>query len=218
MLNQENEQYSNHLQELGGSDYEIVDGEPNIKGWDVKDTAGQTIGQVDELLFDPESRKVRYLVVDFDNEFLTSDDNRKTLVPIGIATLKDDDEEVILPNINAASLKELPAYEKGTLTPEHESTIRRVFEGGSTPLETAADNEYNKESFYTHEHFNEDNFFNRPSSTTGSITPSSIEDNTTNRQESGNGFEGRSRIILRNDNLKSNDQEEKLLPPADDSL
>lgn len=79
-----------HLVELGGSDYEIVDGEPNIKGWDVKNELGQQIGEVDELLFNPDSRKVRYLVVDLDGNELGIEDDKKILVPIGIADLYDD--------------------------------------------------------------------------------------------------------------------------------
>lgn len=48
------------LEELGGSDYEIVDGEPHIKGWNIKDSLGAKLGKVHELLFNPASRKVRY--------------------------------------------------------------------------------------------------------------------------------------------------------------
>jgi hypothetical protein len=78
-----------HLVELGGSDYEIVDGEPNIKGWDVKNELGEPIGKVDELLFDQQSRQVRYLIVELDQK-LGLDDYKKVLVPIGIAELYKD--------------------------------------------------------------------------------------------------------------------------------
>jgi sporulation protein YlmC with PRC-barrel domain len=78
-----------HLQELGGSNYEIVDGEPNIKGWKVRNHEGRKIGKVDELLFDPVSQKVRYLVVDLDANELGLDDDRKVLVPIGVAAIYD---------------------------------------------------------------------------------------------------------------------------------
>jgi hypothetical protein len=78
-----------HLVELGGSDYEIVDGEPNIKGWDVKNELGEPIGKVDELLFDQQSRQVRYLIVELDQK-LGLEDYKKVLVPIGIAELYKD--------------------------------------------------------------------------------------------------------------------------------
>ena len=40
------------MQELGGSDFEIRDGQPNIKGWKVRTDSGERIGEVDELIFD----------------------------------------------------------------------------------------------------------------------------------------------------------------------
>jgi len=79
-----------HLVELGGSDYEIVDGEPNIKGWTVKSEAGKKIGTVDELLFEPQTRKVRYLVVDLDDNKMGVNEDKKVLIPIGIASLYED--------------------------------------------------------------------------------------------------------------------------------
>ncbi|OCK51280.1 hypothetical protein BA768_17125 [Chryseobacterium sp. CBo1] len=78
-----------HLVELGGSDYEIVDGEPDIRGWDVKNRSGIKIGEVDELLFNPDSCKVRYMVVDVDKNELNIE-QKKILVPIGTAVLYND--------------------------------------------------------------------------------------------------------------------------------
>src|SRR5436190_14030075 len=75
------------LEELGDSNYEIADGEPNIKGWDVQNAEGQKIGEVDELLFDPYSRKVRYLIVDLDNNKLDIGEHKKVLIPIGVAEI-----------------------------------------------------------------------------------------------------------------------------------
>ncbi|WP_312191349.1 PRC-barrel domain-containing protein [Sphingobacterium sp.] len=78
-----------HLIELGGSDYEIVDGEPDIRGWKVKNEAGQLVGEVDDLLFDPQSQQVRYIIVDLkDAEFVVEED-KKVLAPIGLAALYD---------------------------------------------------------------------------------------------------------------------------------
>ncbi|SUX46043.1 PRC-barrel domain-containing protein [Chryseobacterium indoltheticum] len=78
-----------HLVELGGSDYEIVDGEPDIRGWDVKNRSGIKIGEIDELLFNPDSLKVRYMVVDVDKNELNIE-QKKILVPIGTAVLYND--------------------------------------------------------------------------------------------------------------------------------
>ena len=155
----ENVNEYSHLEELGGSDYEIVDGEPNVKGWDVKNGAGEKVGEVDELLFDPQARKVRYLIVDLDDNELDLEDDREVLIPIGVAELHEKDDQVLVPNVTAEQLNELPAYEKGKVTPEIESEVRRVFEG----LGLAGAAAYGGQEFYDHDHFNEDKFYNRPS-------------------------------------------------------
>jgi stress response protein YsnF len=186
-----------HLVELGGSDFEIVDGEPNIKGWDVKNELGELIGEVDELLFDPQSRQVRYLVVDLDRN-LGLDTDKKILVPIGVAELykdgyaqdeddttdrdlhieryagvdndsdytaegvynpADDGKEVIIP-VTTQQLAELPSYKKGHVSPETESIVRNVFSGLGT-ADLAGTIAYNREDFYTHDHFNENKFYER---------------------------------------------------------
>jgi len=77
------------LQELDESDFEIVDGQPDIRGWDVKTGDGTTIGEVDELILDARERKVRYMLVDLDEDKLDLDENRKVLIPIGTAQLHE---------------------------------------------------------------------------------------------------------------------------------
>lgn len=206
-----NENKYNHLEELGGSDYEIVDGEPNIKGWDVKTEQGEKIGEVDELLFDPQSRKVRYIIVDLNDNVLSLDEDKKVLVPIGVAQLYSDDYEddttgndgiengladsgytgeadnensiysagrdgdVVIVPVTAEQLKELPAYKKDGVTPETESAVRRIFEGlGAAGLAAGAAG-YNKEDFYTHDHFNEDKFYDRGTTNTLPVIEENLE-------------------------------------------
>jgi sporulation protein YlmC with PRC-barrel domain len=177
MAFEENENRYSHLEELGSSDYKIVEGEPDITGWDVIDAQGQKIGEVEDVLFDPQTRDVRYIIVDLEENELDLDVDKKVLVPIGIAELVDDDsdvededievgtvvdeddnlddeeeyydEVVVLPNVTVEQLIALPAYEKGKLTPESESFIRNIFEGP-----TVATSVYERETFYTHDHFN----------------------------------------------------------------
>src|SRR6476646_9821778 len=126
----ERNEYKNRLRELGGSDYEIVDGQPNIKGWDVKDENGQYIGEVEELLFDPQSRKVRYIVLDLEGNAYDLD-ARKVLVPIGIAALHEKDDDVILQRVHAESFRSLPDYDEDNLNEETEMRIRNSFSGAS---------------------------------------------------------------------------------------
>ena len=159
MASNEKENDYNHLEELGGSDYEIAEGEPNIKGWQVKNSAGMICGEVDELLFNPASRKVRYMVIDLeDNEVNLQ--SKKVLVPIGIANLHEKEDNVILSGITTEQLQELPDYLKGKITPETESRIRNLLTGvGSTGLGGAGQYTAHKEGFYEHDHFNEEKFY-----------------------------------------------------------
>lgn len=116
-----------HLVELGGSDYEIVDGEPDIRDWDVKNKVGLKIGEVDELLFDPQTRKVRYIVVDVNNSELDTE-QKKILVPIGTAVLYDgeriQDNDNLHNRRSGSSVSEDVDVESGSplLTQEHNDT------------------------------------------------------------------------------------------------
>ena len=59
--------------------YEVADGQPDIRVWDVKDEGGKTFGEVKDLIFDTQSLKVRYMVVDLDDNDFDLDD-REVLV------------------------------------------------------------------------------------------------------------------------------------------
>ena len=174
----EEENKYNHLEELNGSDFQIVEGEPDITGWEVIDAQGRRIGEVDDVLFDTQTRDVRYMIIDLSENEIDIDTDKKVLVPIGIAELRDqydddatetdtidevddniddnddediyDDEIVYLPSVTAAQLLSLPAYEKGNLSPENETAIRNVFEAPATDAIVL----YQQDTFYTHEHFN----------------------------------------------------------------
>ncbi len=165
-----NENTGNRLQKLKGSNYEIVDGEPDIRGWDVKDSAGKTIGEVDELIFDVESRKVRYMVVDLDDNDFDLDD-KDVLIPIGLGELHTKEDDVILPGVTAEQLRSLPEY-KDDISTADESTIRNIFAGvGTAGLGAAAlSTGDTTPDFYSHEHFNEDNLFKNRKSVSAADT------------------------------------------------
>ncbi len=149
-----------HLAELGGSKFEIVSGEPNITGWKVKTEDGLKVGKVDDLLFNPASQKVRYMVINFSGNELHLETNRQVVIPIGVADLYSDNDYqrsvisttktehlpgdrnydpavdgdvVVLPGVTIAQLNSLPLYEKNHLSPAIEKAIKKIFE---TPAPT----------------------------------------------------------------------------------
>jgi sporulation protein YlmC with PRC-barrel domain len=101
-----------NLQELSESDYEIVDDQPSIFGWDVKDTHRNKVGEVYELLFNPDTRKVRYIVVDMESNDADLEEGR-VLVPIEIADFDLENDQVKLPGVSITNLLALPLYERG---------------------------------------------------------------------------------------------------------
>ncbi len=165
-----------YLKGLKGSDFQIVDGEPNIIGWEVKSDTGSYIGEITDLLFDPESRSVRYLVIDLDDNGMDLGD-KKVMVPIGTAHLHTSDDEVVLPNISSQHLSELPAYDEDATVPATEVQVAQVFntenvDRNETQRERAIA-EFNQSEFYQHEHFNKDRFYQR-----GGINSQPASENT----------------------------------------
>ena len=142
------------LQELDRSDFEIVKGEPDIRGWDVKNSDGKKIGEVEDLIVDAQQKKVRYMIVDLDDNELKLD-HRKVLVPIGMAELHEKDDDVILPNVQAEHFRSLPEYDKNNLTPEVERSICSTL-GRTTEVTNTGEHH---PDFYKHDYFNDDNLY-----------------------------------------------------------
>ena len=149
-----------YLQGLLDSDYQIVDGEPNIIGWEVKSETGNYLGEVNDLLFDPQSNAVRYLIVDLDNNGMGLDD-KKVMIPIGIAHLHTSDDEVVLPNVHTEQFNALPNYVDGEIGPATEVQVREII--GSPAALRLEDQtvEFDRQQFYSHQHFDRGHFYQR---------------------------------------------------------
>jgi hypothetical protein len=143
----------NRLQELGGSDYEMKTGEPNIKGWVVTDSLGKVLGIVKELLFNPGSRLVRYIVLAHEGTTVKHD----VLIPVGFAELHEKDDVVVVAAVTEDQVAMLPPYQGVHVSPLTESEIRRILNGM-----TGDDNRaIVDEGFYAHEHFNAERLYQR---------------------------------------------------------
>jgi sporulation protein YlmC with PRC-barrel domain len=145
------------LQELDRSDFEIVQGEPDIRGWDVKISNGQKVGEVEDLILDAQNKKVRYMIVDMDDNELKLD-HRKVLIPIGLAELQKDDDDVIIPNVRVEQLQALPDYDVNSLNPVTERRICETLGRGKESMSSAKADEHHPE-FYAHDYFNTDNLY-----------------------------------------------------------
>ena len=154
-----NDKPTTRLRELRGSDFEIVKGQPDIRGWDVRDNSGRKFGTVHDLVFDLRAQKVRYMVINVLDTKELDLEKRTVMVPIGLAELDGRDNDVILPTVTPFQLRALPRYDKSNLGAKAERDISTVFGRaaiGDTPVNANDDVD---EKFYDHDHFNENNMY-----------------------------------------------------------
>ncbi len=151
------------LQELRGSGYEVAKGQPDIRGWEVRDAHGHLMGKVHELIFDSRANKVRYMVINVIDSKELQLEKRTVMVPIGLAVLQQQYDDVILPKVTPFQLRALPRYHKDDLGTRAEHAISTVF--GRTDTVLTGDEDVD-ESFYNNEMFNEDNMYSRRRSAT----------------------------------------------------
>jgi sporulation protein YlmC with PRC-barrel domain len=176
------EEKHDRLQELDRSNFEIVKGEPDIRGWDVRNRDGYKIGSVEELIIDAQEKKVRYMVVDLQENELKLN-HRKILMPIGLAELHASNDDVLIPAASLDKLALLPDYDYDydRLTPDVE---RKISFALGRPMPTMTSSTISKETetrnsrskrkesttvlekeeeidpeFYKHEQYNLDNLY-----------------------------------------------------------
>jgi len=113
------------LDELKG--FQVAEGDPDIRGWEVRTPDDRKIGKVDELIVDPVERRVRYMEVKVDRKVLDIDDDRHILIPIGTARLREDGHDVLIERLPAQGLLGAPEYKRGPITREYETSLRDYY-------------------------------------------------------------------------------------------
>ena len=159
MFSKKSEEPTTRLRELSSSDFVIAKGESDIRGWDVRDAAGRKYGSVLDLIFDIRTGKVRYIVLGILDTKELELEKRTVLVPIGLAELDPNDNDVLLPTVNPFQLRALPRYDRSTLGAKTERDISFVF---GRPINTGTAQETD-DQFYNHDHFNQDNLYRKRS-------------------------------------------------------
>lgn len=132
-------------------DFEVAEGDPDVRGWGVWGKDGRRVGEVEELIVDTAARRVRYLDIELDDK-LTGMSNRRVLVPIGAAQLEPDHSEVRL-QYESDDIVRLPVYTAEGLTRDYEEDLRRGFD----PEYKSAEGD----EFYQHDLYNDRRFYGR---------------------------------------------------------
>lgn len=109
-------------------DYEVADGEPDVRGWPVVTRDGARAGKVDELIVNVGQLEVAYLDVELDKAALRLRDTRHILVPIAAAWLNEN-EEIVRLGATASELIASPVYEARPFSADDEDLLRRRYAG-----------------------------------------------------------------------------------------
>ena len=108
------------------TEFEVADDNPDVRGWTVRGSDGQALGTVFELVVDPEALKVRYLDVELDSRFQINEYENHILLPIGVASLDADGDNVFVPALNAESVLNYPPYLEIQITRDYEEAMLRA--------------------------------------------------------------------------------------------
>lgn len=92
--------------------YDVDTDSHDIRGWSVVGEHGFELGKVDDLLFDPDTEQVRYVIVDtFD---------RKVLIPLGVLGFEHEPRRVVAIGYVQDRLNGLVPFTEGTVSVEAE--------------------------------------------------------------------------------------------------
>ena len=138
-------------------DYQIADGDPDVRGWDVVSADGERIGEVEDLHVDTDAMKVRYLEVAAEGSSRTESGHR-VLLPIGYATLHRDDGVVVMERLDRKSIEAIPTWEGGPVTREYETRIRQALDSDYQPDSSTYGGEREEGRYYDHPHYRDEAF------------------------------------------------------------
>jgi uncharacterized protein (TIGR02271 family) len=139
-------------------DFQVAEGFPDPRGWDVLGADGMKVGKVHDLIVDTGAMRTRYLDVELDKDALGVRDDRNVLIPVGVARLDDADDNVVLGSVSNAQLAALPPFEHGKITRSYEDFILGGLATDATAARTSARTDATSD-YYATRHFDDRQFF-----------------------------------------------------------
>lgn len=76
---------------------------------DVRNSQGEKLGKIEEVMLDTQSNRIAYAVLEFDEGFFQS--NKLFAIPWEMLTLDTDDHEMVL-DVNRETLENAPGFDK----------------------------------------------------------------------------------------------------------
>lgn len=118
-----------YLDEL--SDHKVASDYPDVRGWKLNDAQDRTIGKIDDLLAHKKAQRVVYLDVEVDedlieegheplersagkgvHEFINKDGENHLIVPIGLASIDEENKVVRCDSVNRETFKKTKRFNK----------------------------------------------------------------------------------------------------------
>jgi hypothetical protein len=112
-------------------DYEVADGYPEVRGWNVRDAEDRSIGYVYDLLVDVDAMRVRFLDVELAEKFAVAEADRRVLIPMENVDLDGTGDQVLLPSVRAADVRELVPYARRGVAVERTAELTDVADGSA---------------------------------------------------------------------------------------
>ncbi len=155
-----------NLDELSG--YKVAENYSDVRGWEVKDANNRIIGKVDHLLVNKTAERVVYLDVEVDktlieeghtsyqdsasagvHEFLNKDGENHLIIPIGMATIDEQNKQVTTNQIDNLTFAKAKRFRKGDVIDfPYELNIVRHYKGDKTiQSSNTVDGFYEREEF-----------------------------------------------------------------------
>lgn len=160
-----------YLDEL--SDYKVASDDSDVRGWEVKDANNRTIGKVDRLLANKETKRVVYLDIEVDqslieaghevynksanegtHEFINKEGENHLIIPIGLVRLDRENDKVLTDEIDHSTFAKTKRFGKGaSLDRDYEVTVIEQY----FPENKISEDEFEDERFYNRQEFRKSN-------------------------------------------------------------
>jgi hypothetical protein len=135
------------------SEFEVADGNPDVRGWTVRGGDGKALGAVYELIVEPEALKVRYLDIELDGRFNVNEHERHILLPIGVAAIDPEGDNVFVPALNSETVLHYPPYVELQITRDYEEAMLRALgQDAASEAGFYERDSYDAEAFYRNRH------------------------------------------------------------------
>lgn len=129
-----------NLRRLGElRDFKVAENDPDVRGWGVKTPDGRAVGEVEELIVDPDARKVRYLEVGLDRQSFGLQNARRVSIPVESAQVSHREHSVTVSGLSRDAIGGLPESEYVATRDTRETTQRDRMGRNATERDATGD-------------------------------------------------------------------------------